>query len=141
MISATNGYDVANRQAIRDKWDIGSIKVKVLGNSLVSNSKPKSSKPIVKNERITDNRRKSRTGYKERLAHQQAVLKDYLSWYTKSNKWKALAYNCDVKVCSSHFHLILDGVCTISNKEKWDAVEKSIAKIKKEMGIVNDFVA
>lgn len=135
MISATIGYDVANRQAIRNKWDIGNFKVNILGNKLSIPKKSVADKSPIKNERLTDKRRKSRTGYKERLAHQQAVLKDYLSWYTKANKWKIIAYYSDVKVCSSHFHLILDGVCTISNKEKWDAVERAIAKIEIECGM------
>lgn len=138
MISATIGHDVANRQAIRNKWDIGNFKVNVLGNKLSNTKKKLVEKSPIKNERITDKRRKSRTGYKERLAHQQTVLKDYLSWYTKANKWKIIAYYSDVKVCSSHFHLILDGVCTISNKEKWDAVEIAIAKIKIECGVCDE---
>lgn len=138
MISATVGHDVANRQALRNKWDIGSFKVKVLGNSLSNTKKPAEEKPVIKNERLTDKRRKSRAGYKERLAYQQSVLKDYLSWYTKANKWKIIAYYSDVKICSSHFHNIIDGTCTISNQEKWDAVERAIAKIKIEFGVDND---
>lgn len=60
MISATIGHDVANRQALRNKWDIGSFKVKVLGNSLSNIKKPVVEKPVIKNERLTDKRRKSR---------------------------------------------------------------------------------
>lgn len=138
MISVISGYEIAVNIAKSEKLsrDVEKFlkkgnEIKILGKTIIKEVKATSDKSF-KKERITEKRRDSRAGFKERLQHQQDVLSKYLSWYSKPNSWRAITDICEEKVSPNNFYFIMKGLSTISNQKKWIAIEKAISKLRKQ---------
>ncbi|KAF1026160.1 MAG: hypothetical protein GAK29_01422 [Acinetobacter bereziniae] len=126
MISATNGYDVANRQALRDKWDVsGFLKSK----KVTKEKKPK----IIQDINLNKNKCKKADvdAKNERLKIQRPVLERAKKVFGKT-PWKNLSDAVDGIVTSSYLGCISRGVYSISNPNTWARIENAVIQREKE---------
>lgn len=130
MISATNGFDVANRNALRSKWDIGSFKVKTIETNFKEKSKPFIIEPVIE-LKPKQQRKERNAGFRARRAEQMPFIKEYVTWSNRSNRWANIIKHVDGVKGETFTHIVL-GKKTIEDPEVWKKVVKVINSLREE---------
>lgn len=126
MISAVNGYDVANKaiksQQLKNEVEqfylnkMGKIGVKVM----METAKSKKEK------------RRSPKGKEERLAYQKPMLERAKKAFG-FQPWKKLSDAIDNVVSSSHLGCIYRGDYSMANMKTWSKIDKAIKDQEKKL--------
>lgn len=130
MISATIGYDVANRNNLRSKWDIGSFPVKKIESFFKEKTKPVVIEPVI--ELKPKQQRKERNkGFRERRSEQMPFIKEYVTWSSRSNRWANIIKHVDGVKGETFTHIVL-GKKTIEDPEVWKEVVRVVNQLREE---------
>lgn len=131
MISVVNGFDVANKQALRDKWDIGSFEPKQL-KGFEKKALPRNTFNEGKFNGENESRKRRNTQAKidsnNRRKMQMALLQDYFNHSEERGRWVRLVEMSGTKVTASHISRSSKGESSIADVAEWEKIKVAINK-------------
>lgn len=141
MISVVNGFDVASRQSVRDKWDISKFmgKIKVLDGFKITEPKKKNfNDSKFQDTKVRDLRNKQdKQDFADRRKIQLEVFQKYIDVSNERGRWVRLVELSGTKVKASHLSRSAKGETTIANMVEWEKIKTAIEKFVTEKEIEN----
>lgn len=141
MISVVNGHDVANKQSLRNKWDIGNHKVTVLKSGYMQGDNRKfnedsivPSKDDAFNRKNVSKAREERDKqeqetFQQRRAKQMPFLLNYVENTTTHRRWARVVDIVGNIVSANQLGCAFSGTSSIKCPDVWRKVEEAINQI------------